>query len=390
MTSRYPTLQDHFAAPGPKRILALDGGGLRGIVTLGFLARIEAVLRELHGGDADFRLAHYFDLIAGTSTGAIIAAALAKGSTVEELVRHYLALGHEVFRRSALRVPGLQARYDDARLTERLKLVLGDDTRLGGPELLTGLLVVAKRLDSGGIWPLSNNPNGHYYTAGPDDQWISNADYLLWQVVRASTAAPMFFVPERLTIADVPGLPQVVGEFVDGAVSPFNNPALQALMYATLSGYRLRWPTGEDRLFIVSVGTGRGAATQKPSDIAAISAARALLGLMNDCGTLVETLMQWLSRGALAVAHDREIGTLGDDLLGGTPAFSYRRYNVSLAPDDVRAMIPDVDAGRLADIADMDEPDNMPILQRLGEIGAARVRADDFPARFAPDSTPRD
>ncbi len=42
-------LLDRLAAPGPKRILALDGGGMRGIVTLGFLARIEAVLRERHG-----------------------------------------------------------------------------------------------------------------------------------------------------------------------------------------------------------------------------------------------------------------------------------------------------------------------------------------------------
>lgn len=42
-------LLDRLAAPGPKRILALDGGGMRGIITLGFLARIEAVLRERHG-----------------------------------------------------------------------------------------------------------------------------------------------------------------------------------------------------------------------------------------------------------------------------------------------------------------------------------------------------
>jgi len=48
----------------------------------------------------------------------------------------------------------------------------------------------------------------------------------------------------------------VYGDFVDGGVSPFNNPAFQALLYATASGYRVEWPTGEDKLLVVSVGTG--------------------------------------------------------------------------------------------------------------------------------------
>ncbi|MFM7550941.1 MAG: patatin-like phospholipase family protein [Cyanobacteriota bacterium] len=74
---RAPTLAQHLAAGGPKRVLALDGGGVRGILTLGFLERIEWLLRQRHGGDPAFRLCDYFDLIAGTSTGSIIAALLA-------------------------------------------------------------------------------------------------------------------------------------------------------------------------------------------------------------------------------------------------------------------------------------------------------------------------
>lgn len=89
------TRDDHFRNDGrPKRILSLDGGGLRGILTLGILERIEALLRERHGGDPDFRLCHYFDLMAGTSTGSIIAAALAQGWSVTRLRDQYLALGH--------------------------------------------------------------------------------------------------------------------------------------------------------------------------------------------------------------------------------------------------------------------------------------------------------
>src|SRR5262245_8858482 len=98
------TRDEHFSNDGtPKRILALDGGGLRGILTLGYLERIEALLRERVGGDPNFRLSHYFDLIAGTSTGAIIAAGLASGWTVERLRDSYFELGRNLFEKSWFR-----------------------------------------------------------------------------------------------------------------------------------------------------------------------------------------------------------------------------------------------------------------------------------------------
>jgi patatin-like phospholipase/acyl hydrolase len=58
---------------------------LRGILTLAILQRIETILRERHGGDPEFRPCHYFDLVAGTSTGAIIAATVSLGWSVEEI-----------------------------------------------------------------------------------------------------------------------------------------------------------------------------------------------------------------------------------------------------------------------------------------------------------------
>lgn len=62
--------------PPPKRLLALDGGGLMGLISLGILQEIEDQLRDAHGGHEVFLLCNYFDYIAGTSTGAIIAAGL--------------------------------------------------------------------------------------------------------------------------------------------------------------------------------------------------------------------------------------------------------------------------------------------------------------------------
>ena len=66
-------LEKRIMAPGPKKILALDGGGIRGMLTVEVLAEIEELLRKALKRDANFVLADYFDCIAGTSTGAIIA-----------------------------------------------------------------------------------------------------------------------------------------------------------------------------------------------------------------------------------------------------------------------------------------------------------------------------
>jgi patatin-like phospholipase/acyl hydrolase len=65
----------HLFGPGPKRILALDGGGVRGAISVAFLERIESLLSERLGGA--IRLGDWFDLVGGTSTGALISGALA-------------------------------------------------------------------------------------------------------------------------------------------------------------------------------------------------------------------------------------------------------------------------------------------------------------------------
>src|SRR5687767_7008853 len=73
------SLLQRLQTDGPKRILALDGGGIRGALTLGYLQGIEDTLRKQHDNDPAFRLSDYFDLIGGTSTGSIIASCLAIG-----------------------------------------------------------------------------------------------------------------------------------------------------------------------------------------------------------------------------------------------------------------------------------------------------------------------
>jgi uncharacterized protein len=379
----YPkrTLDQHFNDPGPKRILALDGGGLRGILTLGILRQVETVLRERHASGPSFRLCHYFDLMAGTSTGAIIAAALALGMSVEEVIGHYQQLGREVFCRDWFRRGIIRARYDEAALVTNLKRVFGEHRTLGDEGLRTGLLVMTKRLDTGSPWPLGNNPKGRYFRAPQQARWISNADYPLWQVVRASTAAPSYFNPETIAITAEDGKTPVVGTFVDGGVSPFNNPSLQAFMYATLCGYRVNWKAGADDLLLVSVGTGMADPSQAPSRIAAQGAVRALFSLMDDCASLVETSLQWMSDSPTARIIDRELGDCADDVLGGAPLLSYLRYNTWLTPEHVERLTPGLAPEQVTILAAMDDPDSMAALLRVGEaVGREQVS----PAHFAP------
>ncbi len=385
MAYKIRTRDEHFLDDGsPKRVLALDGGGLRGIVTLSFLAEIESMLRDRHGGAESFRLSHYFDLIAGTSTGSIIAAALARGMTIAEITQKYLDLGQRVFQKSWLRQGYFRAFYNEAGLIEELKQVYGPNTAIGDASLQTGLLIVAKRLDTGSAWPISNNPRGKYYAARPDSKVIANSDYPLWQVVRASTAAPRFFDPEKIEInrgkaGEIP----VAGEFVDGGLSPFNNPALQALMFVTLEGYRVGWPTGADKLLVVSVGTGSRDPAMTPAKLAVEHAVKSLFSLMDDCASLVETLLQWMSTSQTARVIDREAGDLRHDLIAPAPLISYLRYNVALTQASLTDLGLKFDAEKVEGLSAMDDPDNMTALQGIGARAAKRqVRAEDFPSNF--------
>ena len=384
MSYRVLDRDGHLSADGrPKRILALDGGGLRGILTVGFLEKIESLLRERHGGDSNLRLCHYFDLIAGTSTGAIVAAGLAQGMAAIEIREQYFTLGHRVFEKSFFRQGLVRAKYDEGKLISELKQLFGEDTTLGGPELCTGLLVVTKRLDTGSPWPVGNNPRGRYFGDAESGR-IGNSRYPLWQVVRASTAAPAYFDPETITIVTKEGARPVVGNFVDGGVSPFNNPALQALMYATMDGYRVGWPTGADKLLLVSVVTGAADPALAKASMAASHAVGALLSLMQDCATLQQTMLQWMSSSPTARVIDRELGDLRHDLVAGAPLMSYLRYDVDLRQEAVQALDPALtDRKQIQSLSEMDAPENMEVLHRLGvRAGERDVHAEDFATVF--------
>jgi uncharacterized protein len=365
------SLLDRFTSAGPKRILALDGGGIRGALTLGYLEQIEQLLRERHSRP-DLKLCDYFDLIGGTSTGAIIASGLAIGMSASEIKQVYLQLGKRVFNRSSF-VRRLHMSFDAEELRAELKRVFEDRT-LGDPSIKTGLCIIAKRADTGSTWPLINHPQGKYFRP--------NQGMLLRRAIRASTAAPTYFEPEEIDV----GFDQV-GVFVDGGVSMANNPALQLFLIATLKGFPFHWPTGADQLLLASVGTGVWHATEQVDAITGSYlwdwARRVPSMIMDDASWQNQLLLQYLSRTPTPWEIDREIGDLSEDLLTPQPVLTYLRYNAWLDTNGLQALgLADM-VDKLASLREMSAGENCGDLATIGVAAAMRdVMPSHFPAAF--------
>ena len=377
------TLDERLHAKGPKRILSLDGGGIRGALTLGFLEKIESTLAEKHKDmmpPSEFRLHHYFDLIGGTSTGSIIAALLAiGGKSVTEIKTMYQELGKKIFSdKNGLNIFGKQLyinrKYNAAPLKEELERIFGD-ARLGDDSNKTGFCAVTKRLDTFSTWPVLNNPRGHFFSVNR---------FLVKDIVRASTAAPSYFEPE---IVDV-GSGQK-GIFVDGGMSMMNNPSLQLFLAATLKGFNLNWETGDDKLLIVSVGTGRrdkkliGKKYEDPNLL--VTAGLAPDQFMTDANELVELMMHFIGRGLGPLRQiDEEVGDLSQDAINGQKAFSYLRYNVNMHPDTFRRLkLEGIEKQNIEVLLNMDAAKNVDELMTIGEAAAAdAVMPAHFPKYF--------
>jgi uncharacterized protein len=373
------TKEQHLdRATAPKRILALDGGGIRGVLTLEYLGVIEDLLKA-RSKRADFRLCDYFDLIGGTSTGSILAAMLACGAVVADLRKLYEDLGAGIFKGSVFRKGLLAPKFRSQPLRKALEKYLGAETTLDSAKVRTGLMVMTKRLDTGSPWPLHNHPGARYHS--------QDGKLLLTQVVRASTAAPTYFEPERIKISDRDGN-VVDAAFVDGGVSPFNDPSLQLLMLAALEGHGLRWQTGKDKLLLVSVGTGTYKATLPAAKLLKKTAVeqglRSLASLMDDCARMNQATMQWLTNCLTPWTIDRAVGDMKLDSANGPQLATYARYDVRLEPKWLETELEaHIDAAGVSRIAAMDDPTNMKELAEIGRLAAGvQVKPEHFPAGF--------
>lgn len=385
------TKADHLSnKTAPKRILALDGGGIRGALTLGYLQRIEDILRKQHGNKASFRLSDYFDLIGGTSTGSIIASCLAFGMSVKEIKEMYMELGDKIFGKKykwwkIFEIDDLlKAAYKSKPLEDELQKVFGSDTTLASDKILTGLCIIAKRADTNSVWPLINHPGGRYYNSADG----MNKDILLWKAVRASAAAPTYFLPQIIDVGG--GLREAA--FVDGGVSMANNPALQLLMVATLDGFPFKWKWGADKLMIVSVGTGMGRLKRIPADVKKNNllnwASQIPDMFMQDASWHNQMLLQWFSNSPTAWEIDGETGNLSNDMIGnakkGNGLISYLRYNTWLDEPTLAPLMNKPYSQKAIDgLVEMSNADSRFELYDIGIRSAAKeVDEKHFPASF--------
>ncbi|MEL6979325.1 MAG: patatin-like phospholipase family protein [Pseudomonadota bacterium] len=389
-------------APGKKRILALDGGGVRGMITVAFLARIEATLRE-ETGRPDYVLSDYFDLIGGTSVGSLLATMLSLGMEMREVEEKFRAWAPEIFK-GRLSMLGIK-RFDGRSLVQKIQMVTGEET-LGSTRLHTGLAIVAKRVDTGSPWVMINNPRMKFFDdrEGPEG-WIGNRHYKLWSILRASTAAPFYFRPTRIAIHNDTERKDDNGVFVDGGVSPHNNPALQLFLMAGLPSYGLEWSRTPQDLSIISVGAGTHrtrvagggfsrsflsemtsvATGYLASDLpAAKFAAETLRTMVADGQTFGLKMLQAMSQPRFSWRINSEIGDLSGETFLPEPLqaglLSFQRYDapfeLGLLPEAYDIAASKKERERMFAI---DEPNNLKKLWDYGvEAAEKQVSREDF------------
>jgi predicted acylesterase/phospholipase RssA len=212
--------------------IAIDGGGIKGVIA----ARALAVLEDHLGNSAR----EMFGLAAGTSTGSIISAGIGVGLTGRAIHQLYSRYGAIIFRKSwrTWLWPLSRFRYPHAPLETALKRYLGDRTMGDLWDSDPAIDVVITAFDLVDNRTRFIKPWKH--------------DYGEWTVVRAalaSSSVPTFFPP-------------VEGRYVDGGVGAYSNPCY-------IAAYEARFVLGWDpaKTTLISLGTGRGPHRLQPADV---------------------------------------------------------------------------------------------------------------------------
>ena len=362
MTDGHAIVEAKRTKAPPYKLLALDGGGIRGLITIEVLAE-------------------YFDYIAGTSTGAVIASCVSMGMSVDKIREFYVNSAELMFAKASI-FERLKYKFKDEPLAEKLRSEFQrhsgeqgiDEPRLGSPALKTLLMMIMRNATTDSPWPISNNPGAKYNRRSRPD---CNLDLPLWQLVRASAAAPTYFPPEQIQC----GTHNFI--FVDGGITTYNNPAFQLFLMATLEPYNLGWKVAShEDMLIVSIGTGtspqaNGALTPDAMNLLfnASSIPSALMfAALNEQDFLCRVFGNCLEGDQL----DREVGNMiGKSGPVDRKLFTYVRYNAELTREGLNALeLPDI---KPEDVQKLDSVAHKRDLQRVGEaVARAKVRGEHF------------
>jgi len=291
--------------PTQRVILCLDGGGMRGILTIQLLKKLEDI--------AGIPCYELFDMVAGTSTGAIISGLIATGHNALEIEALYEKLVTSVFDKRQLGNRFLNPpAFEKKQYRQNLKNVIGDTTlEAASKKNNIDILITAQDMAAG---------EGTFFGCFKQADGTYHGTYknvLLRAVLEATMSAPTYFYP--------------LERFVDGGTTTYNNPSLAAYMEAiTYSADKKNHPAyllSEITMF--SFGTGISRQFIKPNDT------------LNPKGPDLAFWLNWLMTQTGQDASAMQVDALRSLLENKT--LDFRRFQISLDPTSIKKL-PNIDA----------------------------------------------
>ena len=219
------------------KILSLDGGGVRGYLTTRILENVEQYLNQAN--NENINIGQRFDLIAGTSTGAIIGGLLSIGKSAKEVREFYEEYIKDIFGQKNNWFKWFKPKYDNSFLEMKLKEFFGEKTLA---DVQTDILITSVALSTA---------KPRFYKSGYLDRNSSRLDEKLSDVILASTSAPTYFkAKEKMKHSSF---------LIDGGIVA-NNPSLvaliDALQFESTSLNHTQKPKSFDEITLLSIGTG--------------------------------------------------------------------------------------------------------------------------------------
>jgi hypothetical protein len=293
-------------APDKRAILTLDGGGMRGMLTIQLLKALEAT--------AGMPCYDLFDMVAGTSTGGIMAGLIVSGHTALEIEKLYTQLVTQVFDHKVLGNRYINPpAFSKEKYRSLLQNVVADVTLEKACELKNlDLMITSQDLAAAEetFFSCFRQPDGSYYG--------TYKDVLLRAVMEATMSAPTYFNP--------------LERFVDGGSTTYNNPALAAYMEAVsfsradkreaLSDYKL------SSICLFSFGTGISRQFLKPMDA------------LHPHGIDIVFWLNWVMTATGQDASAMQVDTFRSPMI--REAIDFRRFQISLDPTAMK-LLPDTD-----------------------------------------------
>ena len=283
-------------------ILCLDGGGMRGILTIQLLKKLEEI--------AGIPCYELFDMVAGTSTGGIIAGLITTGHNAIQIEKMYEELVTEVFDKRLLGNRFINPpAFSKEKYRSLLKDIIKDATLAQAcAERDIDLMITSRDMSAAEetFFSCFKQPDGTYYG--------TYKDVLLRGVMEATMSAPTYFYP--------------LERFVDGGTTTYNNPSLAAYMEA-VSYSRPRGSAGPteyslDKITLFSFGTGISRDFIKPNEP------------INPHGIDITFWLNWLMTSTGQDASAMQVDIFRSPMI--SQVIDFRRFQLSLDPKTIQRL----------------------------------------------------